>query len=110
MLPPSCGNSSKNAPNVASYRLTPRAELELYEIWLDIATDNEKAADKLVTRIYDKLALAALHPHMGSARPELSATAHVLVEGRYIVIYEPQPDGVAVVAIVHGMRDPEHWL
>lgn len=30
--------------------------------------------------------------------------------GLYIIIYEPQPDGVMVVAIVHGMRNPESWL
>lgn len=47
---------------------------------------------------------------MGTARPELSVTARVLIEGRYIVIYEPQMEGILVVAIVHGMRDPEHWL
>jgi toxin ParE1/3/4 len=82
----------------------------LYEIWLDIATDNEQAADKLIRRIYDKLDLAALHPNMGNARPELSATARVLGEAPYIVIYEPMPDGVFVVSVVHGMRDPEHWL
>ncbi|SIT58433.1 Plasmid stabilization system (fragment) [Mesorhizobium prunaredense] len=33
-------------------------------------------------------------------------TARVLIEGRYIVIYEPQMEGILVV----GMRDPEHWL
>ena len=47
---------------------------------------------------------------MGVARPELSPTARILVEGRYIVIYEPRADGVLVVAIVHGMRDPANWL
>ncbi|WP_348626544.1 MULTISPECIES: type II toxin-antitoxin system RelE/ParE family toxin [unclassified Mesorhizobium] len=61
-------------------------------------------------RIFERLEPAAQHPKMGSARPELSATARVLVEGRYIIIYEPQPDGVIAVAIVHGMRDPDHWL
>lgn len=61
-------------------------------------------------RIFDKLELAAEHPKMGTARPELSVTARVLIEGRYIVIYEPQLEGILVVAIVHGMRDPEHWL
>lgn len=61
-------------------------------------------------RIFEKLELAAQHPKMGTARPELSARARVLIEGRYIVIYEPQPEGILVVAIVHGMRDPEHWL
>lgn len=61
----SCRISSENALNVASYRLSPRAELELYEIWLDIAADNEQAADKLTRRIYDKLDLAALRPKHG---------------------------------------------
>ncbi|MBZ9802656.1 type II toxin-antitoxin system RelE/ParE family toxin [Mesorhizobium sp. ES1-6] len=80
------------------------------DIWNTIAIDNEKAADKLLIRIFDKLELAAEHPRMGTARPELSVTARVLIEGRYIVIYEPQTDGILAVAIVHGMRDPEHWL
>jgi len=83
---------------------------DLRDIWHTIAIDSEKAADKLLMRIFDRLDLAAQHPKMGTARPELSTTARVLIEGRYIVIYEPQPDGVLVVAIVHGMRDPEHWL
>jgi toxin ParE1/3/4 len=75
-----------------------------------IAIDNEKAADKLLMRIFDKLELAAEHPKMGTARPELSVTARVLIEGRYIVIYEPQMESILVVAVVHGMRAPEHWL
>ncbi|MER8661528.1 type II toxin-antitoxin system RelE/ParE family toxin [Mesorhizobium sp. M1148] len=95
---------------MASHRLTPRASQDLRDIWHTIAADNEKAADRLLMRIFERLELAAQHPKMGSARPELSATARVLVEGRYIIIYEPQPDGVIAVAIVHGMRDPDHWL
>jgi toxin ParE1/3/4 len=37
-------------------------------------------------------------------------TARILIEGRYVVIYEPMPYGVLAVAIVHGMRDPDNWL
>ncbi|MER8828926.1 type II toxin-antitoxin system RelE/ParE family toxin [Mesorhizobium sp. M0938] len=95
---------------MARYWLTPRASQDLRDIWRTIAIDNEKAADKLLMRIFDKLELAAEHPKMGTARPELSLTARVLIEGNYIVIYEPQPEGILVVAIVHGMRDPERWL
>lgn len=95
---------------MARYRLTPRAAQDLRDIWNTIAIDNERAADKLLIRIFEKLELASQQPKMGVARPELSATARVLIEGRYIVIYEPQSEGVLVVAIVHGMRDPEHWL
>ena len=91
-------------------RLTPRAEQDLRDIWHSIAPDTEVAADALLTRILDRLELAADQPHMGAARPELRATARILVEGRYVIIYEPTPYGVLAVAIVHGMRDPEHWL
>lgn len=93
---------------VVSY--TPRAESDLYEIWLAIAQENPAAADGLVRRIAGKALLAAGMPFIGAARPELGREARILVEGRYVVIYEPQPDGIAVIAVVHGMRDPDTWL
>lgn len=90
-------------------RLTPRAEADLYEIWATIAADNIAAADRLVRRIMHAPELASDQPHMGAPRPELSPTARILVGGRYLTIDEPQPDGVLVVAVVHGMRDPQSW-
>jgi toxin ParE1/3/4 len=95
---------------VAKLHFTPRAEGDLYEIWAAIATDNPRAADGVYHRIMAKAELAAEHPHIGAPRPELSPTARILIEGRYIAIYEPQPDGVLIVAVVHGMRDPQSWL
>ena len=95
---------------MAKYRLTPRAEEDLREIWRTIAVESERAADKLLLRMLERLALAASQPQMGVARPELSASARILVEGRYVIIYEPTHDGVVAIAIVHGMRDPEQWL
>lgn len=95
---------------MAKLTLTPRAENDLYEIWGTIAADNIRAADGVFNKIMSKARLAAENPYMGVARPELSATARILVTGLYVTIYEPQPEGVLVVAIVHGMRDPESWL
>jgi toxin ParE1/3/4 len=95
---------------VAEYRLTPRAEQDLRDIWRWIASDNASAADALIIRLFDLLELAAGQPQMGSPRPELSSTARILVEGQYLVIYEPMPYGVLTVAVVHGARDPKHWL
>ncbi len=90
--------------------LSPRAEQDLRDIWYSIAPDNERAADALLIRILDKADLAAEHPLMGPARPELSPTARILIEGRYIFIYEPMPYGIFVAAIVYGARDVENWL
>ncbi len=89
---------------------SPRAEQDLRGIWRDIADHNEAAADALLRRILDKAELSAEHPFMGPARPELSPTARLLIEGRYVVIYEPKPDGIFVVAVVYGPRDMSHWL
>ncbi|EHS48914.1 plasmid stabilization system [Rhizobium sp. PDO1-076] len=75
-----------------------------------IAQDNEIAADGLLRRILSKAELAAEHPHIGARRPELSPTARLLIEGRYIAIYEPMPYGIFVVAIVYGQRDMDNWL
>lgn len=52
-------------------RYSPRAEADLYEIWLTIAEDSERAADGLVRRIVNKALLAADMPLIGAARPEL---------------------------------------
>jgi toxin ParE1/3/4 len=89
---------------------SPRAEQDLRDIWRSIAPDNEAAADALLIRILDKVDLAADHPHMGPPRPELSATARLLVEGRYLIIYEPLSYGIFIVTVVHGARDLENWL
>ena len=95
---------------MARARLTPRAEADLYEIWSTIAVDSLQAADRMIERIMRSGALAADQPLMRAARPELSPTARILVQGRYVVIYEPERDGILIVAVVHGMRDPESWL
>lgn len=95
---------------MAKYILSPRAEEDLRDIWRAIAPDNERAADALIKRILHKAELAAEHPMMGPARPEISPTARLLIEGRYVAIYDPMPYGIFIVAVVYGPRDVENWL
>lgn len=95
---------------MADYRLTPRAKRDLADIWRTIAIDNESAADRLIGRFFDKFALAAIHPEMGPPRPEIAVNARLIIEGRYLAIYEPTLYGVLIVSVVHGARDPSRWL
>jgi toxin ParE1/3/4 len=90
---------------VAKFTLSPRAESDLQDIWLSIALDKPQAADGQISRIMEKIRVAAEFPMMGTARPELSETARILIVGNYIVIYEPASAGIKIVAIVHGRRD-----
>lgn len=95
---------------MAKYILSPRAEEDIKDVWRTIASDNENAADNLLRRFLDKFALAATQPDMGSSRPELSSTARILLEGNYIIIYEPMDYGIFVVAVVYGGRNTVNWL
>ncbi|EJC83581.1 plasmid stabilization system protein [Rhizobium leguminosarum bv. trifolii WSM2297] len=95
---------------MARYRLSPRAQRQMRDIWRNIAVQNEPAADRLLQRLFEKFELVAAHPEIGPARPEISAAARLIVEGRYIAIYEPTSYGAEIVVIVHGMREPSTWL
>ena len=95
---------------MAKYRLSPRAKRQISDIWREIAIENEPAADKLINSLFDKFELAALHPQMGAARPDIGPAARILIEGYYIAIYEPTDYGVEVVVVVHGMRKTGNWM
>jgi toxin ParE1/3/4 len=92
------------------YAPTARAHLE--DIWRSVFIENPRAADNLIRRIVKRIETASEQPGMGSPRPYLSPRARILVEGRYVVIYEPVEGAraVNVLAVVHGMRDPASWL
>jgi toxin ParE1/3/4 len=98
-------SSTGREGNVARVRVTPQAETDLEEIWLTIAVDSPSAADKLLRRIAAKLGRLAEFPDMGSSRPEIAPSARILVEGNYLILYEPVGDDVEVVRVVHGARD-----
>lgn len=95
---------------MAKYKLTPKAQEDLKDIWRTIAEDNEPAADRFLLRWFEKFELAAEQPTIGAARPEISSEARLLIEERYIAIYEPQPYGIEVIALVYGGRNPESWV
>ncbi|MBD0414248.1 type II toxin-antitoxin system RelE/ParE family toxin [Oryzicola mucosus] len=95
---------------MAEFRLTPRAEQDIRDIWRTIASESEKAADALVLRLFAKFHIVATQPKMGRAVPEVGQDVRILIEGRYLILYEPAGDDLLIVAVVHGMRNPDEWL
>ena len=83
----------------------PQAEVDILEIWGYIAEDSFIDADRWVDRLDEKLSLWATQPLMGRNRDELSAGVRSGVFGRYIVFFEPLPDGIDIVRVLHGSRD-----
>jgi len=79
---------------------------DLQRIFEWISKDNPKAADALVTHIFDRaerLAAPELS-HMG--RPGLVDGTRELVEGPYIIVYKVFDDGkIVILTVAHGARD-----
>lgn len=94
----------------SGYRLSKKAQANLTKIWGDVGQNNPTAADHLYFRIFDKIEAAAVHPGIGSPRPDLGEKARMLVEGNYKIIYVPAKSGILVTAIAHTRRDPANWL
>ena len=92
------------------YRLSPKSIRDLNKIWTYLAEFNEPAADALLRRIHDKIRAAAIHPEIGARGSKLGVKARILVEGEYVVVYEPADYGAYVVTVVHGRRRPSNWL
>jgi toxin ParE1/3/4 len=90
--------------------ITRRARDDFRRIWRYVALDNETAADRLLLAIDEKIELLREHPDSGAARPEISPSARVLVQGSYLILYEHDRAEriVRIVAIVEGMRDLDH--
>jgi toxin ParE1/3/4 len=85
--------------------LTPDAESSRIDIWLHIAQDSERAADRLMDRLDEKCRLYATQPLMGTLRPDLGENVRCFPVDNYVVIYQPLAHGILVLLVVHGSRD-----
>ena len=94
----------------AEYRLSPKAIDDLRDIWDYLAPLNERAADELMENIHERITSALDFPLTGSPRPKLGPKARILIEGQYVIVYEPSDYGVYVVAVAHGRKRPQDWL
>lgn len=83
----------------------PLAGADISDIWDFIAEDSVAQADAWVDRLDGKLSLLATQPLMGRPRHELSLELRSHPFGRYVIFYEPLPDGIDVVRVLHSARD-----
>jgi toxin ParE1/3/4 len=91
---------------------SPLARADLLDIYLTIAVEQPKAAERYFDRIEAKAKLLAGQPRMGVRRPDIRRSTRMLVEAPYIILYEVVPDTdegpvhmVEIVRVVDGRRD-----
>lgn len=83
----------------------PLAEADILDIWDYIAEDSLAEADRWLDKLDEKLSLWATQPTMGRQRDELAPGIRSFAFGRYVVFFQPVPDGIDVVRVLHASRD-----
>jgi|SRR5580700_820703 toxin ParE1/3/4 len=86
-------------------RRTNRAEADLDEIWLHIATDNIAAAERMIEHIEAAEDRLGEFPQIGQARPEIHPDLRHWPVGDYLIFYRVDAAQITIVRVVHGARD-----
>src|SRR5258708_436659 len=92
---------------MSGFVLHPEAYADLEEVWGYIAADNLAAADQVREEIYDAIQSLPAFPFTGHSRPDLTARPLRFQPVRdYLIAYAPDEKPLAVVAVLHGRRNP----
>jgi toxin ParE1/3/4 len=88
-------------------RISPRATLDLVEIWNYIADDSVENADIFVDQLNEAMQKLSRHPGMGRQREELAPRVRSFPYQRYIIFYRADSKTLEIVRVLHGARDVE---
>jgi len=92
---------------MSGFVLHPQAYSDLEEIWEYIAADSLDAAHRVREEIYDAIQPLAAFPYIGHSRPDLTARLVRFQPVRdYVIAYAPDEKPLAVIAVLHGRRNP----
>jgi plasmid stabilization system protein ParE len=99
---------------MASFRLTRNAVDDLDAIWLHIYEDNPEAADAVEEEIRSACALLAESPLQGHLRHDLTKLPvrfwTLPKYPSYMVVYDPRARPLAILLVLHGMRNLRRLL
>jgi antitoxin ParD1/3/4 len=92
---------------MSEFVLHPEACKDLEEIWEYIAADSLDAADRIREEIYESIQSLVPFPHVGHSRPDLTIRPlRFQVVRDYVIAYAPDEKPLAIIAVLHGRRNP----
>jgi toxin ParE1/3/4 len=85
-------------------RKTSIASQDLLGIWEYIAQDNPAAADRMWQRFEECFELLLKFPYVGEPQDRFRPGLRSVVEGSYVIFYEPRLDEILIYRVLHGAR------
>jgi toxin ParE1/3/4 len=86
-------------------KISPLAETDLIDIAIHISVENPPASEEFLRGMDDKFSILLSQPEMGRQRKELGENLRSLAFNNYVVFYDPRPEGILIVRVLHGARD-----
>lgn len=88
------------------YVLRQAAEADLEEIWLHTFRNwGSEQADAYLRALLSRLDWLAAHPRLGKPRPDIKPGYVCFPEGRHLIFYTIQAQGIEVIGILHQNMD-----
>jgi len=87
-------------------RLSGRAKLDLFAIYEHLADLNGPAAERLMSRVNEKLERLSRFPFIGRERPEFGPGLRSIVVAEYVIFYSVEKE-VTIMRIIDGRMDLE---
>jgi toxin ParE1/3/4 len=84
---------------------TLQAEEDLIDVWVYIASNDPRAADRVLDELERRTMLLARYPEIGRERPDIAPGLRYLASGSYLILYRLAEECVEIVRYVHGRRD-----
>ena len=84
---------------------TERSSEDLLEIYVTIGARDERAAEKTLRRIEQRVAGLNSLAQRGMSRPELGDGIRILLEEPYLIVYRVSDREVEILRVVHGAMD-----
>jgi plasmid stabilization system protein ParE len=92
--------------NSNSFSLTVQAEQDIKDIWLYIAQDNLKAAEKTVDLFEQAFLKLVANPDIGSKRQDLTdKPVRFWLVYSYYIIYNPKTNPLQILRVISSYRD-----
>lgn len=96
---------------MAKYRLTPRAERDLEEIWQYTVQEWSPAqGEKYVASLLNAMALLAKDPSRGRSAEKIRAGYRRRNVGTHVIFYKQTDDSIAIIRVLHQRMDLESQL
>ena len=93
---------------MSSYKLTPKAARDIFNIWLWIARDSIESANRVEAAIFENCETLAEMPLVGHLRTDLTKKAVLLWPAspydRYAIVYDPRSKPLRILRVVHTSR------